>query len=187
MDNIDSEKVVKRSATLPLPNRTSSLKSSPERWPELSCIWISSGRVSESCQWEGDKSGSLRSTTPVKLFWKLDVVFALLLGGSELLHCHSSVPHSVCLFYEASHSLLHSLLPGWEVFAWVSCLYSAYHIGTVETLGSVWHRKGTSEYKQVVVIVEKQNLDLCWALVKTLLHFPSLSSLTRMNFTGNRF
>ncbi|XP_074446609.1 sorbin and SH3 domain-containing protein 1 isoform X44 [Larus michahellis] len=31
MDNIDSEKVVKRSATLPLPNRTSSLKSSPER------------------------------------------------------------------------------------------------------------------------------------------------------------
>ncbi|KAM6264233.1 sorbin and SH3 domain-containing protein 1 isoform 7-T7 [Spheniscus humboldti] len=30
-DNIDSEKVVKRSATLPLPNRTSSLKSSPER------------------------------------------------------------------------------------------------------------------------------------------------------------
>ncbi|NWV13821.1 SRBS1 protein, partial [Ptilonorhynchus violaceus] len=31
MDNIDSEKVVKRSATLPLPNRTSSLKASPER------------------------------------------------------------------------------------------------------------------------------------------------------------
>ncbi|XP_063261891.1 sorbin and SH3 domain-containing protein 1 isoform X14 [Prinia subflava] len=31
MDNIDSEKVVKRSATLPLPNRSSSLKSSPER------------------------------------------------------------------------------------------------------------------------------------------------------------
>ncbi|XP_071295061.1 sorbin and SH3 domain-containing protein 1 isoform X28 [Agelaius tricolor] len=31
MDNIDSEKVVKRSATLPLPNRASSLKSSPER------------------------------------------------------------------------------------------------------------------------------------------------------------
>uniref|UniRef100_A0A8C5TSM4 Sorbin and SH3 domain containing 1 n=1 Tax=Malurus cyaneus samueli TaxID=2593467 RepID=A0A8C5TSM4_9PASS len=31
MDNIDSEKVVKRSATLPLPNRTSSVKSSPER------------------------------------------------------------------------------------------------------------------------------------------------------------
>ncbi|XP_023785245.1 sorbin and SH3 domain-containing protein 1 isoform X23 [Cyanistes caeruleus] len=31
MDNIDSEKVVKRSATLPLPNRTSSLKTSPER------------------------------------------------------------------------------------------------------------------------------------------------------------
>ncbi|XP_010136550.1 PREDICTED: sorbin and SH3 domain-containing protein 1 [Buceros rhinoceros silvestris] len=31
MDNIDSEKVVKKSATLPLPNRTSSLKSSPER------------------------------------------------------------------------------------------------------------------------------------------------------------
>ncbi|XP_053839528.1 sorbin and SH3 domain-containing protein 1 [Vidua macroura] len=31
MDNIDSEKVIKRSATLPLPNRTSSLKSSPER------------------------------------------------------------------------------------------------------------------------------------------------------------
>nr|XP_009669606.1 PREDICTED: sorbin and SH3 domain-containing protein 1 isoform X41 [Struthio camelus australis] len=31
MDNIDSEKVVKRSATLPLPTRTSSLKSSPER------------------------------------------------------------------------------------------------------------------------------------------------------------
>ncbi|XP_061214673.1 sorbin and SH3 domain-containing protein 1 isoform X27 [Neopsephotus bourkii] len=31
MDNIDSEKAVKRSATLPLPNRTSSLKSSPER------------------------------------------------------------------------------------------------------------------------------------------------------------
>ncbi|NXC50426.1 SRBS1 protein, partial [Penelope pileata] len=31
MDNIDSEKVFKRSATLPLPNRTSSLKSSPER------------------------------------------------------------------------------------------------------------------------------------------------------------
>ncbi|XP_064519816.1 sorbin and SH3 domain-containing protein 1 isoform X42 [Pseudopipra pipra] len=31
MDNIDSEMVVKRSATLPLPNRTSSLKSSPER------------------------------------------------------------------------------------------------------------------------------------------------------------
>ncbi|NXE31994.1 SRBS1 protein, partial [Ptilorrhoa leucosticta] len=31
MDNIDSEKVVKRSATLPLPNRTSSLKSGPER------------------------------------------------------------------------------------------------------------------------------------------------------------
>ncbi|NXK88641.1 SRBS1 protein, partial [Formicarius rufipectus] len=31
MDNIDSEKVVKRSATLPLPNRTSSRKSSPER------------------------------------------------------------------------------------------------------------------------------------------------------------
>ncbi|NXD75466.1 SRBS1 protein, partial [Halcyon senegalensis] len=30
-DHIDSEKVVKRSATLPLPNRTSSLKSSPER------------------------------------------------------------------------------------------------------------------------------------------------------------
>ncbi|KAF1504412.1 Sorbin and SH3 domain-containing protein 1, partial [Megadyptes antipodes antipodes] len=30
-DNIGSEKVVKRSATLPLPNRTSSLKSSPER------------------------------------------------------------------------------------------------------------------------------------------------------------
>ncbi|KAM6130102.1 LOW QUALITY PROTEIN: sorbin and SH3 domain-containing protein 1 [Phoenicopterus ruber ruber] len=30
-DNIDSEKVVKRSATLPLPNRTSSLRSSPER------------------------------------------------------------------------------------------------------------------------------------------------------------
>ncbi|KAM6090315.1 sorbin and SH3 domain-containing protein 1 isoform 4-T4 [Theristicus caerulescens] len=30
-DNIDSEKVVKRSATLPLPNRASSLKSSPER------------------------------------------------------------------------------------------------------------------------------------------------------------
>ncbi|XP_075574038.1 sorbin and SH3 domain-containing protein 1 [Pelecanus crispus] len=30
-DTIDSEKVVKRSATLPLPNRTSSLKSSPER------------------------------------------------------------------------------------------------------------------------------------------------------------
>ncbi|XP_009976299.1 PREDICTED: sorbin and SH3 domain-containing protein 1-like, partial [Tauraco erythrolophus] len=30
MDNIDSEKVVKRSATLPLPNRASSLKSSPE-------------------------------------------------------------------------------------------------------------------------------------------------------------
>ncbi|NWH43399.1 SRBS1 protein, partial [Fregata magnificens] len=30
-DNIDSEKVVKRSATLPLPNRTSSVKSSPER------------------------------------------------------------------------------------------------------------------------------------------------------------
>ncbi|XP_065494480.1 sorbin and SH3 domain-containing protein 1 isoform X34 [Caloenas nicobarica] len=31
MDNIDSEKVVKRSATLPLPNRTSLRKSSPER------------------------------------------------------------------------------------------------------------------------------------------------------------
>ncbi|KFP08585.1 Sorbin and SH3 domain-containing protein 1, partial [Calypte anna] len=31
MDNIDPEKVVKRSATLPLPNRTSSLKASPER------------------------------------------------------------------------------------------------------------------------------------------------------------
>uniref|UniRef100_A0A8B9S9P7 Sorbin and SH3 domain containing 1 n=1 Tax=Apteryx owenii TaxID=8824 RepID=A0A8B9S9P7_APTOW len=31
MDSIDSEKVVKRSATLPLPTRTSSLKSSPER------------------------------------------------------------------------------------------------------------------------------------------------------------
>ncbi|NWW57154.1 SRBS1 protein, partial [Ifrita kowaldi] len=31
MDNIDSEKVVKRSATLPLPNRTTSLKASPER------------------------------------------------------------------------------------------------------------------------------------------------------------
>ncbi|NXW81755.1 SRBS1 protein, partial [Alopecoenas beccarii] len=31
MDNIDSEKVFKRSATLPLPNRTSSRKSSPER------------------------------------------------------------------------------------------------------------------------------------------------------------
>ncbi|NXM23998.1 SRBS1 protein, partial [Oxyruncus cristatus] len=31
MDNIDSEKVVTRSATLPLPNRTSSLKASPER------------------------------------------------------------------------------------------------------------------------------------------------------------
>ncbi|NXG77329.1 SRBS1 protein, partial [Baryphthengus martii] len=31
MDHIDSEKIVKRSATLPLPNRTSSLKSSPER------------------------------------------------------------------------------------------------------------------------------------------------------------
>ncbi|XP_065602315.1 sorbin and SH3 domain-containing protein 1 isoform X21 [Cyrtonyx montezumae] len=31
MDHIDSEKVFKRSATLPLPNRTSSLKSSPER------------------------------------------------------------------------------------------------------------------------------------------------------------
>ncbi|XP_043406504.1 sorbin and SH3 domain-containing protein 1 isoform X1 [Chelonia mydas] len=31
MDNIDPEKVVKRSATLPLPTRTSSLKSSPER------------------------------------------------------------------------------------------------------------------------------------------------------------
>ncbi|KAM8806314.1 sorbin and SH3 domain-containing protein 1 [Eudromia elegans] len=31
MDNIDSEKVFKRSATLPLPARTSSLKSSPER------------------------------------------------------------------------------------------------------------------------------------------------------------
>ncbi|XP_050832130.1 sorbin and SH3 domain-containing protein 1 isoform X4 [Serinus canaria] len=31
MDNIDSEKVVKRSATLPLPNRASALKSSPER------------------------------------------------------------------------------------------------------------------------------------------------------------
>ncbi|NWY44741.1 SRBS1 protein, partial [Sylvia atricapilla] len=31
MGNIDPEKVVKRSATLPLPNRTSSLKSSPER------------------------------------------------------------------------------------------------------------------------------------------------------------
>ncbi|XP_064286623.1 sorbin and SH3 domain-containing protein 1 isoform X20 [Passer domesticus] len=31
MDNIDSEKVVKRSATLPLPNRASSLRSSPER------------------------------------------------------------------------------------------------------------------------------------------------------------
>lgn len=30
-DHIDSEKVFKRSATLPLPNRTSSLKSSPER------------------------------------------------------------------------------------------------------------------------------------------------------------
>ncbi|NXJ80382.1 SRBS1 protein, partial [Trogon melanurus] len=30
-DSIDSEKVVKRSATLPLPNRTSSLKTSPER------------------------------------------------------------------------------------------------------------------------------------------------------------
>ncbi|NXW63619.1 SRBS1 protein, partial [Eurystomus gularis] len=30
-DHIDSEKVIKRSATLPLPNRTSSLKSSPER------------------------------------------------------------------------------------------------------------------------------------------------------------
>ncbi|XP_073208916.1 sorbin and SH3 domain-containing protein 1 isoform X41 [Lepidochelys kempii] len=31
MDNIDPDKVVKRSATLPLPTRTSSLKSSPER------------------------------------------------------------------------------------------------------------------------------------------------------------
>ncbi|NXH10555.1 SRBS1 protein, partial [Bucco capensis] len=31
MDNIDSEKIFKRSATLPLPNRTSLLKSSPER------------------------------------------------------------------------------------------------------------------------------------------------------------
>nr|XP_021125329.2 sorbin and SH3 domain-containing protein 1 isoform X38 [Anas platyrhynchos] len=31
MDNIDSEKVFKRSATLPLPNRSSSRKSSPER------------------------------------------------------------------------------------------------------------------------------------------------------------
>ncbi|NXF87450.1 SRBS1 protein, partial [Eubucco bourcierii] len=31
MDNIDSEKAVKRSATLPLPNRTSAQKSSPER------------------------------------------------------------------------------------------------------------------------------------------------------------
>ncbi|PKK28412.1 sorbin and SH3 domain containing 1, transcript variant X20 [Columba livia] len=31
MDNIDSDKVVKRSATLPLPNRISSRKSSPER------------------------------------------------------------------------------------------------------------------------------------------------------------
>ncbi|NXJ05912.1 SRBS1 protein, partial [Odontophorus gujanensis] len=31
MDHIDSEKVFKRSATLPLPNRTSSLKSGPER------------------------------------------------------------------------------------------------------------------------------------------------------------
>ncbi|OPJ84533.1 sorbin and SH3 domain-containing protein 1 isoform D [Patagioenas fasciata monilis] len=31
MDNIDSDKVVKRSATLPLPNRTSPRKSSPER------------------------------------------------------------------------------------------------------------------------------------------------------------
>ncbi|XP_064000950.1 sorbin and SH3 domain-containing protein 1 isoform X20 [Pogoniulus pusillus] len=31
MDNIDSEKAVKRSATLPLPNRASSRKSSPER------------------------------------------------------------------------------------------------------------------------------------------------------------
>ncbi|XP_071604161.1 sorbin and SH3 domain-containing protein 1 isoform X33 [Heliangelus exortis] len=31
MDSIDPEKVVKRSATLPLPNRTSSLKASPER------------------------------------------------------------------------------------------------------------------------------------------------------------
>ncbi|OXB66974.1 hypothetical protein ASZ78_004638 [Callipepla squamata] len=31
MDHIDSEKIFKRSATLPLPNRTSSLKSSPER------------------------------------------------------------------------------------------------------------------------------------------------------------
>ncbi|NXX93144.1 SRBS1 protein, partial [Centropus bengalensis] len=37
IDNIDSEKVVKRSATLPLPNRPSSLKSSPERtdWEPL--------------------------------------------------------------------------------------------------------------------------------------------------------
>ncbi|KAM9133481.1 sorbin and SH3 domain-containing protein 1 isoform 3-T3 [Pangshura tecta] len=31
MDNIDPDKIVKRSATLPLPTRTSSLKSSPER------------------------------------------------------------------------------------------------------------------------------------------------------------
>lgn len=32
MSYIDGEKVVKRSATLPLPARSSSLKSSPERW-----------------------------------------------------------------------------------------------------------------------------------------------------------
>lgn len=62
MDNIDSEKVVKRSATLPLPNRTSSLKSSPERWPELRYLWISTGRIPESCEWEGNKGGNFGST-----------------------------------------------------------------------------------------------------------------------------
>lgn len=169
MDNIDSEKVVKRSATLPLPNRTSSLKSSPERWPELRRIWISTGRISESCEWEGNKGGSFRSTTPVKLFGgsgHVVLTLTLLLGSSELLYCHSPVPHFVCLFfYQSSHSLLHSFLPGWGVFPWVSCLYMpihcAHHRDTVKALGSVWHSKGTSKYKQVAIIVEKQNLDLC--------------------------
>lgn len=109
---------------------------------------------------------------------------SLLLGSSGLLHYHSRVPHSVCLFYQVSHSLLQC--PAW-VKSWVSCLYSAHHIGTVETLGSVWHCKGTSENKQVVIIVAKQNLDWCWVLVKTWLHFLSLRSPTHMNFLASRF
>lgn len=78
----------------------------------------------------------------------------------------------------------HTESPAW-VKSLLSCLYRAYHIGTVQTLGSVWHCKGTSEYKQVVIIVKKQNLDLCWVLVKTYI-FPFLSSLTHMNFLASQ-